>query len=187
MSLRAFILSWIGGRHLLRTLCHTHRKMRRPLEHSKGAAHRRRPHPLGRRSLVRIARRHEQPLDVAAEPGLVLRVRDRGPQHFGHIGGDALPRELQRRQRLVYVLAANQREHEAGFLGRRANVSCRGQRLDHHAPPAPAGFAPPPPVPPPAVPPAGGAPGPGAAAAALSDTFVVCPLNRRVGANSPSL
>ena len=63
------------------------------------AAHRRRAHPLLRRPLVRVARRHEQPIDVAAEPVLLLRVGDRRPQHLRDVARDRLARELQRRER----------------------------------------------------------------------------------------
>ena len=73
----------VADRHdLLRPLGHLHGEMRGPLQHAERAAHRRRTHPLLRRPLVRVARRHEQPIDVAAEPVLLLRVGDRRPQHL---------------------------------------------------------------------------------------------------------
>ena len=87
------------------------------------APHRRRPHALRRRPLVRVARRHEEPVDVAAEPFLLLRVGDRRPQHLRDVAGHRLARELQRRQRLVDVLAANEIEHEPGLLGRGPHVA----------------------------------------------------------------
>ena len=72
-----------ADRHdLLRPLRHLHREVRGPLQHAERAAHRRRPHPLLRRPLVGVARRHEQPIDVAAEPVLLLRVGNRRPQHL---------------------------------------------------------------------------------------------------------
>src|SRR5262249_55243297 len=103
----------------------------------------------------------------------------------------------ERRERAIDVLAANEAEHEPGFLGRRPHVAGRGVRLDHDAPP-PAGFAPPAGAAVPPAPAGTGAPGPpgtpgapaapaAASAAARSATRVVCPLKIRVGANSPSL
>src|SRR5207249_5359313 len=141
-------------------------------------------------------RRDEQPVDVAAEPVSLLRVGDGRSQHFGHIAGHAFARELQRRERAVHVLAANEIEHEAGLLCRRPHVAGGGLRFDHDsfpagfaapaagaAAPAPAGAAAPAAPGPPGAPAAAAA----AAAAARSATRVVWPLKMRVGANSPSL
>ena len=58
--------------------------------------------------VVGVARRDEQPLDVAAEAVLLLRVGHRRAQHLRHVAGHRLAAELQRRQRLVDVLAADQ-------------------------------------------------------------------------------
>ena len=125
------------GDDLLRPLGHVHGEVRRPLQHAERAAHRRRPHALLRRPLVGVARRHEQPIDVAAEPVLLLRVGNRRPQHLRDVVGHRLARELERRQRAVDVLAANQIEHEPGLLGRRADVARRRLRLNHDAAPSP--------------------------------------------------
>src|SRR5262249_46220515 len=142
--------------------------------------------------LVGKARRHEQPVDVAAEPVLVLSVGDRRPQHLGDVVGNPLARVFERRQRAVHVLAANQIEDQARLLGRRAHIARRRVGFNHRSLPAPAGFAAPAPPLPPDAPAAGaGAPGPpgaaAAAAAARSATLVVWPLKILVGANSPSL
>src|SRR5262245_37705644 len=172
--------------------------MRGALQHAERPSHRRRPHALLRRPLVRVARRDEQPIDVAAEAVFVLRVRDRRAQHLRDVVGDSFARVLQRRERAVDVLAADQTEHEPGLLRRGPHVPSSGLRLNHDELPAPAGFAPPPPAPPPAPAGADGAPGPpgapgapaapaAASAAARSATRVVWPLQIRVGANSPSL
>ena len=78
------------GDDLLRPLGHLHGQVRRALQHAERAAHRRRTHALLRRSLVGVARRHEQPIDVAAEAVLLLRVGDRRAQHLRDVLGDAL-------------------------------------------------------------------------------------------------
>ena len=130
-----------------------HREVRRPLQHAERAAHRRRPHALLRRPLVGVARRHEQPIDVAAEPVLLLRVGDRRPQHLRDVARHRLARELQRRERAVDVLAADQVEHEPGLLGRGADVARGRLRLNHDA------SSPPPASPPPPAPAAAPAPG----------------------------
>ena len=113
------------GDDLLRPLRHVHREVRRPLQHAERAAHRRRPHALLRRPLVRVARRHEQPVDVAAEAVLVLRVGNRRAQHLRDVLGDRLARELERRQRLVDVLAADQRRARARPSAPRSGRSAR--------------------------------------------------------------
>src|SRR5205085_2178136 len=99
---------------------------------------------------------------------------------------DRLLREPERRKRAVDVLAPDQIEHESGLLRRRAHVAGGGVGLNHDDFSAGFGAAP---APAPAPAGAPGPPGPAAAAAAaaLSATRVVCPLNWRVGANSPSL
>src|SRR5205814_846008 len=120
-----------------------------------------------------------------AEAFLLLRVGDRRAEHFRNVLGDRLARKLERRERAIDVLPADETEHEAGLLRRGPDVACRCLRFDHDELPAPAGFAAPAPAPAPA--PVPGAPGAAATAAARSATRVVWPLNKRVGANSPSL
>src|SRR5262249_20201310 len=122
------------------------------------------------------ARLDVEPLDVAAESVLLRRVGDRRAQHLLDVARDALARELQRRQRGVDVAAADEVEHQAGLLGRRPDVARGGVGFDRHHAPAFGAAAP-------APAPAGAA----AATAAALSLFVVCPLNCRVGANSPSL
>ena len=139
------------ARDLQRPLRHLHRQVRGPLDDAERAAHRRRTHALHRRPLVGVARRHEEPLDVAAEAFLLLRVGDRRAQHLRDVARDRLARELQRRERLVDALAANQLQHEPRLLGRRANDFGGCLCFDHGCTPrfAFAGRARPPARPPP--------------------------------------
>src|SRR6185436_8849811 len=164
--------------NLQRPFRDAHGQVRCALGDTERPAHRGGTHALHRRPLVGVARLDEQPLNVAAEAVLLLRVGDRRPQHLGDLAGDRLPRELEGCQRLVDAFAANQLAHEARLLGRGADAARGRLSLDHDA------FAPPPP-PPPA--PAGAPAGAAAAVAAAFSLLVVCPLNVRVGANSPSL
>src|SRR4029079_18131875 len=108
-----------------------------------------------RRPLVGETRRHEQPVDVAAEAVLGLGVGNRRAQHLLDVARDPLAGELQRRQRVVDVAAADQIEHQARLLRRGTDVLRGGVAFDaHYAPP----WAPAP----------AGAPAAGATAAALS-------------------
>jgi len=117
--------------HLLRPLGHLDRQVRRPLQHAVRPSHRGGAHALLRGALIGVARRHEQAIDVAAEPVLLLRVGDGGAEHFLHVARHGLLRVLERRERAIHVLAANQREHEARLLRRGAHVARRGRRFDH--------------------------------------------------------
>src|SRR5439155_9924095 len=161
-------------------------QMRHPFQHTERAPHWGGPHAFGRWTLVRVARRHEQAIDVAAESVLVLRVGDRRAEDLRNVLGDPFARERERRERAIDVLAANEIEDEPGLLRRCPHVARRGVRLDHAAPPGFAAPAAAPPPPPAGAPGAPGPPGPAAAAAAAaaarSATRVVCPLKIRVGA-----
>ena len=53
---------------------------------------------------------------LAGREGYRLRVRDCRPEHLRDVSGNGLPRELERRERPVDGLAADQIEHEPGFL-----------------------------------------------------------------------
>src|SRR5690606_1437992 len=149
-------------RSLHRALGHFHRQVRHPLDDAERAAHRGRADALHARPLVGEARLDVEPVDVAAEVGPLLRVGNGRPQRLLDVAGDDLAREAQRRQRVRHIGAANLIQHEPGLLGRRADVLRRGLRPGHYEPPLPA-------------------------TCAAFSALVVCPLNSRVGANSPSL
>ena len=97
----------------------------------KRASHRCRAHALLRRSVVGVALRHEQPRHVAAERFLLLGVGYRRAEHLRHVARHRLAAELQRRQRIVHVLAANKVQHEPGLLGRGAHVLGCGFSANH--------------------------------------------------------
>src|SRR6185436_15446482 len=137
-----------------------------------------RANPLHARPLIGKALRDIQPVDVAAEPGLLLRVGDRRAHELFDVARDDLAREAQRRERVTDVAAADLIQHQAGFLRRGADVLGGGLGVAHDAPPLP------PPAPPPAP---AGADDAAAATCAAFSALVVWPLNCRVGANSPSL
>ena len=125
-----------GRRHdaLRRPLGHRHRQVGGALDDAERAAHRRRADALLRRALVGVARGHEEPLDVAAEAFLLLRVGNRRAQHLLDVARDALAGELERRQRRVHVTAADEVEDEPRLLRRRAHVlRCRVCLHRHYA------------------------------------------------------
>src|SRR5262249_36252254 len=146
------------------------------LDDAERAAHRSRANSLLGRPLIGVARVDEQLVNVAAEAFLQRRIRDRRSQHFFDVPRDTLAREAKGGEGLVHVTATNQIEHDPRFRGGGRDVFCGGVRLNCHYPPA---FG--------AAAPAAGAPGAAAATAAALSLLVVCPLNCRVGANSPSL
>ena len=155
-----------GRRDRLRPLGHVHGQVRGALDDVERPAHRGGADPLHRRPLVREAGLHVEPVDVAAEAFLLLRVGHGRAQHLRDVARHALAGELQQRERLVHVTAADEVEHEARLLRGRPDVLRGRFALDHDAPP-PAGFG---------AAAAGAAPAAGAAAAAFS-LLVVCPLN----------
>ena len=134
---RACFAPCATARDLQRPLGHVHRQVRGALHDAERAAHRRRTHTLHRRPLVGVARRDIQPIDVAAEAVLLLQVGDRRAQHLRQLARDRLARELQRRQRLVDVLAANQLAHQPRLLGRRAHAARCCLCFDCHRCPSP--------------------------------------------------
>ena len=118
--------------HLLRPLRDLHRQVRRPLQHAERAAHRRRPHPLLRRPLVGVARRHEQPVDVAAEPVLLLRVGNRRPQHLRDVARPPTSCvNCSVASARLTSLPRMSAEHEPGLLGRGPHVARGRLRLNH--------------------------------------------------------
>ena len=76
-----------------RPLGHLDSQVRGALDDAEGAAHRRRADALLRRTLVGVAGVDHQPLDVAAEAVLLLRVGNRRPQHLLDVAGHRLARE----------------------------------------------------------------------------------------------
>src|SRR5262245_32017268 len=161
--------------------------MRRPLHHTKCPAHRGRTNPLHARALIGPGLCNEEPIHVAAEAFLLLRVGYRRAQHLLDVARDELLRELERRKRLRDVASADLIEDEARLLRRRADVPRGRVRFDHDfSLPPPTGAAPPPPPAPAPPPPAGAAAAAAAANCAAFSAFVVWPLKNRVGANSPS-
>ena len=169
----------VGGRGgLHRPLGDLHRQVRHALDHAERPAHRRRAHPLHARPLIGPAPGDEQPIDVAAEPVLLLHVGDRRPQRLLDVARDDLAREPQRRQRARDVHAANLRRARARPSAPRCGCTARSRGRSPSA--RSLGRGPPPPG---APPPAGAA----AAICAAFSAFVVWPLKNRVGANSPSL
>ena len=135
LLLRGLRLAAVGGgrhwRHLDRLLAHRDGEVRRPLDDAKGAAHRSRTHALLRGALVGVARRDEEPIDVAAEALFLLGVGNGRLEHLRDVARHALLRVLQRGERVVHGPAANEGEDEARLLRRRPDVARRGYRLDH--------------------------------------------------------
>ena len=115
-------------RDLARPLRDPHRQVRGPLDDAERAAHRGRTDPLLRRPLVGVARRRRTAARRRRRTRpccCALAIAERST--FSMSRAIALARELQRRQRVVDVAAADQIEHQPGLLRRRPDVLARSR------------------------------------------------------------
>src|SRR6185436_20548274 len=92
-------------------------------------------HALHRHALIRETRRNVEPIDIAAESLFLLQIRDCRAKDLGQLARDDLARELQRRERLIHALAANEIADEAGLLRRGPNAARGCVCFNHLNPP----------------------------------------------------
>src|SRR6185295_454812 len=146
---------------------HLYRYMTYPAALTKSAAHRGGPNTaaiLGR-TKIHHRSRHLQPVNIDRHVELIrflFGVCDRRPERDFDRPRGALVRSLQHSQSLGDVAPANEINNQAGFLGRALYVFCHCACFHFYFPP-------------------------GGAFLTVLSLFSGCPLNCRVGANSPSL